>query len=81
MEQAQTTINLTLDVLENGTFPPDEAVSLAAKVLCEHLNLFVNLSENAKTAEVMVEKEDDEKEKVLDMSIDGLDYPFALITA
>ena len=45
----------------------------SAKVLCEHLNLFVDLSENAKTAEVMVEKEDDEKEKVLEMSIDELE--------
>ena len=52
---------------------PDEAVSLAAKVLSEHLNLFIDLSENAKTAEVMVEKEDDEKEKVLEMSIDELE--------
>ena len=56
---------LTLDVFTNGTLTPDESVSLAAKVLCEHLNLFVDLSENAKTAEVMVEKEDNEKEKVL----------------
>ena len=64
---------LTLDVFTNGTLSPDEAVSLAAKVLCEHLNLFVDLSENAKTAEVMVEKEDDEKEKVLEMSIDELE--------
>ena len=64
---------LTLDVCTNGTLTPDESVSLAAKVLCEHLNLFVDLSENAKTAEVMVEKEDDEKEKVLEMSIDELE--------
>ncbi|MBQ7066556.1 MAG: DNA-directed RNA polymerase subunit alpha [Lachnospiraceae bacterium] len=64
---------LTLDVYTNGTLAPDEAVSLAAKVLSEHLNLFVELSENAKTAEVMVEKEDDEKEKVLEMSIDELE--------
>ena len=64
---------LTLDVFTNGTLTPDESVSLAAKVLCEHLNLFVDLSENAKTAEVMVEKEDDEKEKVLEMSIDELE--------
>ena len=48
---------LTLDVYTNGTLAPDEAVSLAAKVLSEHLNLFIDLSENAKTAEVMVEKE------------------------
>ena len=64
---------LTLDVFSNGTLSPDEAVSLAAKVLCEHLNLFVDLSENAKTAEVMVEKEDDNKDKVLDMNIDELE--------
>ena len=64
---------LTLDVYTNGTLAPDEAVSLAAKVLSEHLNLFIELSENAKTAEVMVEKEDDEKEKVLEMSIDELE--------
>ena len=43
---------LTLDVYTNGTLEPDEAVSLAAKVLSEHLNLFIDLSENAKTAEV-----------------------------
>ena len=54
---------LTLDVYTNATLAPDEAVSLAAKVLSEHLKLFINLSENAKNAEVMIEKEDDEKEK------------------
>lgn len=64
---------LTLDVYTNGTLVPDEAVSLAAKVLSEHLSLFIDLSENAKTAEVMVEKEDDEKEKVLEVSIDELE--------
>ncbi|MBE5882739.1 MAG: DNA-directed RNA polymerase subunit alpha [Lachnospiraceae bacterium] len=64
---------LTLDVYTNGTLAPDEAVSLAAKVLSEHLSLFIDLSENAKTAEVMIEKEDDEKEKVLEMSIDELE--------
>mgnify|MGYP005777077317 CR=1 FL=1 len=53
---------LTLDVFTNGTLAPDEAVSLAAKVLSEHLNLFIDLSENASTADVMVEKEDNEKE-------------------
>ncbi len=64
---------LTLDVYTNGTLMPEEAVSLAAKVLSEHLSLFIDLSENAKTAEVMVEKEDDEREKVLEMSIDELE--------
>ena len=52
---------------------PDEAVSLAAKVLSEHLKLFIDLSEVAQAAEVMIEKEDDEKEKVLEMSIDELE--------
>ncbi len=64
---------LTLDVVTNGTLAPDEAVSLAAKVLSEHLSIFIDLSENAKTAEIMVEKEDDQKEKVLEMSIDELE--------
>ncbi len=64
---------LTLDVYTNGTLAPDEAVSLAAKVLSEHLVLFIDLSENARSAEIMVEKEDDEKEKVLEMSIDELE--------
>ncbi|MDA3847737.1 MAG: DNA-directed RNA polymerase subunit alpha [Vallitaleaceae bacterium] len=64
---------LTLEVWTNGSLKPDEAVSLAAKVLSEHLNLFIDLSENAKHAEVMVEKEDDEKEKVLEMRIDELE--------
>ena len=64
---------LTLDVFTNGTLAPDEAVSLAAKVLSEHLNLFIDLSENAKTAEVMIEKEDNAKEKVLEMNIDELE--------
>ncbi len=64
---------LTLDVYTNGTLAPDEAVSLAAKVLSEHLSLFIDLSESAQKAEVMIEKEDDEKEKVLEMSIDELE--------
>ena len=64
---------LTLDVFTNGTLAPDEAVSLAAKVLSEHLSLFIDLSENAKSAEIMVETESDEKEKVLEMNIDELE--------
>ena len=64
---------LTLDVYTRGTLDPDEAVSLAAKVLSEHLKLFIDLSEVAQQAEVMIEKEDDEKEKVLEMSIDELE--------
>lgn len=64
---------LTLEVWTNGTLSPDESVSLAARVLSEHLNLFVDLSESAKNTEVMVEKEENEKEKVLEMSIDELE--------
>ena len=61
---------LTLDVYTDGTLAPDEALSLAAKVLSVHLDSFIDLSEHAKTAEIMVEKEDNEKEKGLEMSID-----------
>ena len=64
---------LTLDVYTNGSLPPDEAVSLAAKVLSEHLSLFIDLSENARTAEVMVESREDGKVKVLEMNIDELE--------
>lgn len=64
---------LTLDIYTDGTLSPDEALSLAAKVLSVHLSLFIDLSENAKTAEVMIEKEDNEKEKVLEMNIDELE--------
>ena len=64
---------LTLDVFTNGAIAPDEAVSLAARVLVEHLNLFVDLSENAKSVDVMVESVTDEKEKVFEMNIDELE--------
>ena len=64
---------LTLDVWTRGTLNPEEAVSLAAKVLSEHLRLFVDLTETARTAEVMIEKEDKEKKKVLEMNIDELE--------
>lgn len=64
---------LTLDVWTNGTLVPDEAVSLAAKVLSEHLSLFINLSENAQNAQIMTVKEEDEKGKTLTMSIDELE--------
>ena len=64
---------LTLEVYTNGTLAPDEAVSLAAKVLSEHLSLFIDLSENAKHAEVMVEKTENESQKVMEMNIDELE--------
>lgn len=64
---------LTLDVWTNGVINAQEAVSLAAKVLTEHLNLFVNLSDKASSEEVMVEKDDKGKEKILEMTIEDLD--------
>ncbi len=64
---------LTLDVFTNGTLLPEEAISLAAKVLSEHLSLFINLSETASKTEVMVDKPNDEAEKVLEMNIDELE--------
>jgi len=64
---------LTLEVLTNGTISAKEAISLAAKILNEHLNLFVNLSDEARNAEVMVEREETKKEKVLEMTIEELD--------
>ena len=64
---------LTLDIFTNGTIAPDEALSLAAKVLSEHLKVFINLSENAVKAEIMVEQREDESAKVLSMSIEDLE--------
>ena len=64
---------LTLDVWTNGVINAQEAVSLAAKVLTEHLNLFVDLSDKGSTTEIMVEKDDKGKEKVLEMTIEELD--------
>ncbi|MBR5638104.1 MAG: DNA-directed RNA polymerase subunit alpha [Pseudobutyrivibrio sp.] len=64
---------LTLDVYTNGTMGPDEAVSMAAKVLSEHLNLFVNLSEAAQDLSVIADKPDDTTGKTLEMSIDELE--------
>ena len=64
---------LTLDVWTNGVINAQEAVSLAAKVLTEHLNLFVNLSDSVTNSEIMVEKDEKGKEKVLEMTIEELD--------
>lgn len=64
---------LTLDVYTNGTLAPDDAVSLAAKVLSEHLSLFIDLSESAQQIDVMVEKEEEEKDHAIAMSIDELE--------
>lgn len=64
---------LTFDLWTNGSIRPEEAVSLGAKVLTEHLNIFVGLTDDAQNAEIMVEKEEDQKEKVLEMTIEELD--------
>lgn len=64
---------LTLDVYTNGTLGPDEGVSLAAKVLSEHLALFIDLSDAAQSAEIMSEPQNDAKEKALEMNIDELE--------
>ena len=64
---------LTLEIWTDGTISAKEAVSLAAKVLNEHLNLFVDLSEEGYTEQIMVEKDDKCKEKVLEMTIEELD--------
>ncbi len=64
---------LSVEVWTNGTIKPDEAVSLAARVMNELLNLFIDLSEEAKAAEVIVEKKENKKEKVPEMTIEELD--------
>lgn len=64
---------LTLDVWTNGSLTPTEAVSLAAKILTSHLTMFVNLTEEAQSAQVMVEREESHQEKVLDKTIEELD--------
>ncbi|MGM7703688.1 DNA-directed RNA polymerase subunit alpha [Pseudalkalibacillus sp. Hm43] len=64
---------LTLDVWTDGSIRPEEAVSLGAKIVTEHLNIFVGLTDQAQKAEIMVEKEEDQKEKVLEMTIEELD--------
>lgn len=64
---------LTLDVWTNGSISPREAISLAAKILSDHLNIFIDLSDEAKNTEIMVEKEETQKEKKLEMTIEELD--------
>ena len=64
---------LTIDVTTNGTIGAKEAVSLAAKILNEHLTLFVDLSDEAKNIDIMVEREETKKEKVLEMTIEELE--------
>lgn len=64
---------LTLDVWTDGSISPSEAISLSAKILTDHLALFVDLTDEAKNAETMVEKHESEQEKMLEMTIEELD--------
>lgn len=64
---------LTIELWTDGSLNPDEALSLAAKVMNEHLALFIDLSEATKNTEIMVEKEESKKEKVLETTIEELD--------
>ncbi len=64
---------LTLEVWTNGSIRPDEATSLSAKILSEHLRLFIGLTETVNDVEIMVEKEEEQKDKILEMTIEELD--------
>ena len=64
---------LTLDVWTDGSIKPDEGVSLAAKIMNDHLKLFIDLTDHVENVEIMVEKEEDKKEKVLEMTIEELE--------
>ena len=64
---------LVLEVWTDGTMKPDEATSLGAKILTEHLDLFIGLTDHVSEVEIMVEKEEDKKEKVLEMTVEELD--------
>lgn len=64
---------LTLDVWTDGSTGPKEAIALGSKILTEHLNIFAGLTDEAQHAEIMVEEEEDQKEKVLEMTIEELD--------
>ncbi|MDD4188863.1 MAG: DNA-directed RNA polymerase subunit alpha [Eubacteriales bacterium] len=71
--QATDWDKLTLEVWTDGSIKPGEAISLGAKIMSEHLNLFIDLSDRARDTEIMVEKEETKKEKVLEMTIEELD--------
>ncbi|WP_346937913.1 DNA-directed RNA polymerase subunit alpha [uncultured Clostridium sp.] len=64
---------LTIEISTNGTIRPDEAIGLSAKILIEHFKLFMTLTDHADNVEIMIEKEEDKKEKVLEMTIEELD--------
>ena len=64
---------LTLEIWTDGTIKIDEAISLSAKILIEHFKLFMSLTDNTNDVEIMIEKEEDKKEKVLEMTVEELD--------
>jgi DNA-directed RNA polymerase subunit alpha len=64
---------LILEIWTDGSIAPDEGVSIGARILQEHLRLFVDLTDSMDSVEIMVEKEDDKKEKVLEMSVEELE--------
>ena len=64
---------LTIEIWTNGVITPDEAVSIGAKILSDYLKFFIELSDNAKNTEIVIEKDDNKKEKVLEMTIEELD--------
>lgn len=65
---------LTIEIWTDGTIRPDEGISLGAKIMSEHLKLFIDLTEHIQNVEIMVEKEEDQKEKVLEMTVEELDF-------
>ena len=64
---------LTLDVWTDGSIRPDEAISLGAKILSKHLNLFINLTEKVDEVEITSEEDENNKERILEMTIEEMD--------
>ena len=64
---------LSIEIFADGTIAPEEALSLSAKILNDHMNLFIDLAEGVKSQDIMVEKEDNKKNKVLELTIEELD--------
>lgn len=64
---------LTLELWTDGSITPDEGVSIGAKIMQEHLNLFIELTDSTEAMEIMIEKEEDQKEKALEMTIEELE--------
>jgi len=64
---------LILEVLTNGSISPDDAISLSAKIMVEHLDLFINLTDEIDDVEIMVEKEEEERNQILDTTVEELE--------